>query len=103
MDEVYMDVPVVRDFASQFSNIGNILKGVSKTLEMLSDTLKVAAFMGLVGAAVAVQFIDTFKPPIEEMAEKCLEIGKDLIASADAYQAGDMTGANLFATKYGKA
>ena len=95
-DEVYMDVPAVRDMAKGFGTIGDVLDAVAKVLEGLVTLLKATAFIGLVGGYVVIQFIELIKPHIEEMAEKCQELMGDLIASVDAYERGDSLGATRF-------
>jgi len=94
--EVYMDVPAVRDMAKQFGQIGEVLNGVSKALEALSNILKATAFIGMVGGAAVAAFIDMIKPHIERLAEKCEELNQDVAASADAYERGDAQGAARF-------
>ena len=96
VNEVYMEVPAVRNMAKKFGDIGQVLSNVNKVLEALSTTLKAVAFIGFVGTAVVAQYIDTIKPYIKQMADKCVELGKDLTASVDAYERGDATGATRF-------
>lgn len=96
VNEVYMEVPAVRGMAKKFGDIGQVLSNVNKVLEALSTTLKAVAFIGFVGTAVVAQYIDTIKPYIKQMADKCVELGKDLTASVDAYERGDATGATRF-------
>lgn len=96
MDEVYMDVPAVRNMAKNFGTIGEVLNTVAKVLEALVLILKTTAFIGLVGGYAVAQFIDTIKPHIEKMAEKCEELSKDLGASVDAFERGDALGATRF-------
>ena len=96
VDRVYMDVPAVRDVAKGFDTIHDVLTGVGKTLDVLSNVLKGAAFMGAVGAAAVARFIDAIKPDIERMAQKCAELNKDLNASVDAFERGDEQGATRF-------
>lgn len=96
MDEVYMDVPAVRDMAKNFGTIGEVLNTVAKVLEALVLILKTTAFIGLVGGYAVAQFIDSIKPHIEQMAEKCEELSKDLGASVDAFERGDALGATRF-------
>lgn len=93
---VYMDVPVVRDMGKKFGNIGEVLTTVNKALETLSNILKATAFVGLVGGYAVAQFIDNMRPQIEDMAEKCEELNKDLEASANAYENGDEAGSARF-------
>jgi len=90
-----MDIPVVRNIANQFGQIGEVLKTVAQALEMLGNILKSNAFTRIVGAAV-IAFIDFVKPYIKQMADKCAELKKDVIASVDAYERGDAQGATRF-------
>ncbi len=94
-DEVYMDIPRVRDVATQFGQISDVLKNVAQALEILGNILKSNAFTRLVGAAV-IAFIDFVKPYIKQMADKCVELKNDLTASIDAYERGDAQGATRF-------
>lgn len=94
--QVYMEVPAVREMGKKFGQISEILATVNKVLEMLSNVLKTTAFIGMVGGFAVAQMIDRIRPQIEEMSEKTEEIGKDLGASADAYERGDAIGATKF-------
>ncbi|MEZ4662918.1 MAG: type VII secretion target [Caldilineaceae bacterium] len=96
MGEVYMDVPQVRDFAKAFGVISEVLETVSKVLEALILILKTTAFIGLVGGYAVAHFMEMIKPHIDEMADKCAELNKDLDASVDAYERGDEQGATRF-------
>jgi uncharacterized protein YukE len=96
VEEVYMDVPAVRDMAKTFGTISETLHAVSKALEALSMTLKATAFIGLVGGYALAQFLEMIKPHIEDMAEKCAELNTDLDASVTAYERGDQLGATRF-------
>lgn len=96
MDEVYMDVPAVRNIAKTFGTINDVLTTVVKVLEALITTLKATAFIGLVGGYAIAQFMEMIKPHIEEMAEKCEELNQDLGASVDAFERGDALGATKF-------
>jgi biopolymer transport protein ExbB/TolQ len=93
---VYMDIPAVKGISKNFGNISDILKGVSKALEAISNALKATAFIGLVGGYAVVQFIEVIKPQIDEMVEKTAELSKDLAGSVAAYERGDAQGATKF-------
>lgn len=95
-DEVYMDIPAVREMSKSFDTISDVLNAVAKALEMLANVLKATAFIGLVGGFAVLMVIEQVKPYIEEMAEKCAELAKDLTASIDAYERGDLMGATRF-------
>ncbi|MCB0210683.1 MAG: hypothetical protein KDJ52_15190 [Anaerolineae bacterium] len=96
MNEVYMNVPDVQGIASTFNTLNEVLQGVLKALEVIVNLLKGAAFMGLVGASAIAHFVETLKPPIEQMAEKFQELNKDLTDSIKAYENGDQLGATRF-------
>jgi hypothetical protein len=93
---VYMDTDAVRGMAKNFGSIGEVLQAVNKALETLSNVLKATAFVGLVGGFAVAQFIDQMRPQIEDIAEKCEELDKDLNASVDAYERGDELGSTRF-------
>ncbi len=95
-DEVYMDIPAVRDIAKTFGNVSDVLKNVSQVLQVLIDTLKATAFIGLVGGLAVAHFMEMIKPYIDKMAEKCAELKSDVTASVDAYERGDAQGATKF-------
>jgi len=94
--EVFMEVPAVRDFAKKFSEISEVLENVSKALDTLSNILKATAFIGLVGGFAVAQIIDQINPYIKQVSEKCGELSGDLDASATAYEQGDAQGSTRF-------
>lgn len=96
VEEVYMDIPAVREFAKTFDTISDVLNGVAKALEMISNVLKATAFFGGPGNMIAARFIDMIRPYIEQISEKCAELCKDVGASVDAYERGDAVGAARF-------
>ena len=96
MDEVYMDSPAVEQMSTRFGQIGELLDGVNKALEVIANMLRAAAFIGAVGAAVLLHFVERIKPQIKRMADKCKELSRDLTASVRAYERGDQQGATRF-------
>jgi len=96
MDEVYMDIPAVEQMANRFGDIGELLDGVSKALEVIANMLKAAAFIGAVGAAFLLMYVEQVKPQIKQLADKCKELKRDLTASVRAYERGDQQGATRF-------
>jgi hypothetical protein len=93
---VYMDTDAVRGMAKSFGSIGEVLQAVNKAMQTLSNVLKATAFVGLVGGYAVAQYIDMIRPQIEDIAEKCEELNKDLDASVDAYERGDELGSTRF-------
>ena len=51
-DQVFMEVPAVRNMSKNFQQISQTLKQVCNTLQVLSNILKTTAFIGMVGGAV---------------------------------------------------
>ena len=93
---VYMNIPEVKTMAKTLATVSEVLTNVARMMEVLSNTLKTAAFIGRVGGAAVIQFLDRTKPRIVKMAEKCAELSKDVNASVAAYEAGDAEGATKF-------
>jgi len=96
MNEVYMDVPAVRQMAKNFQAISEVLSTVNKVLEAMLMILKTTAFIGLVGGAAVAGYIEMIKPYVENWVQQTAEIGRDLNASVDAYERGDELGATRF-------
>lgn len=101
MDEISMEVPAVQKLSTDFKKFSDLLNLINKALEVLANILKTTAFIGLVGGAAVLHFIETIKPQIKSMADLCAELSRDLSTTVKAFQEGDMQGANLFMSKYG--
>jgi hypothetical protein len=95
-DEVYMDVPAVRDMAKTFGTVSEVLDAVDKVLKGLIQILNATAFIGLVGGLALKFFLEMVEPHVKRMAEKCEELMRDINASVDAYERGDALGATRF-------
>jgi len=96
MNEVYMEVPAVRQMAKNFQTISEVLSTVNKVLEAMLMILKTTAFIGLVGGTAVAGYIEMIKPYIEQWVQQTAEIGRDLDASVTAYENGDEQGATRF-------
>jgi hypothetical protein len=95
-EQIFMDIPAVKNFSSMFGGISDTLQGVSKTLENLSNILKTTAFIGNVGGAALAQMIDSINPYIKQVSDKCAEEKKDVMDSVLAFERGDQAGATRF-------
>ena len=93
---VYMDTDAVRRIARTFAAVGYTLGGIGRILEGLMNKLKSTAFVGAVGGAAVEAFIQTIKPQIDMVTEKCHELHRDLNTSVQAYARGDREGATRF-------
>jgi uncharacterized protein YukE len=95
VEEIYMDVPAVRDIGKQLNQISEVLKLVLKALDGIVNLLKTAAFLGLVSASVATQFERT-RSSIEKSAEQCADLSAKVERAASNYERGDLIAANRF-------
>jgi uncharacterized protein YukE len=96
-NEVDMKVPEVQAMAKSLDTISTVLSTCSKTLQAISMALKSNIFTGLVGAA-AIVWIDTYRPRIDDMADKCEKLSQAVNKSVEAFQNGDTEASNLFMT-----
>ena len=96
-DVVDMKVPQVQAMAKSLDVIHTVLDTCAKTLQFISLALKMNIFTGLVGSAVIV-WIDTYRPKIQDMADKCEKLSGAVNKSVEAFQNGDMEASNLFMT-----
>lgn len=94
--EVFMDIPAVKNIANTLGKVSDVLKNVAKTLEALANILKSTAFIGLVGGTAVLAVIEMIKPHITKVAEKSAELKKDVLDSVTAYERGDAQGATRF-------
>jgi uncharacterized protein YukE len=95
-EEIFMDVPAVRNVATRFGEMGETLQGVNKAMEAAIAMLKASAFVGLFGNYAYAQYLEQLQPIVEDYANKCVEMSGDLQASAEAYERGDAAGATKF-------
>ena len=97
-DEIFMDVPQMRDLAKQFVDMNGQLDGVVKAMEAQIAVLKAAAFTGMVGAEAYRQWLETMKPRVQRFSARCFNMSVDLKKITDAYEKGDTQGAAAFTT-----
>ncbi len=95
--DVQMDIPVVEDMANKFKSTSDVLKGVSKALQIAIMILKMTAFVGLVGGLAVERFLSWLKPQVDEMAEKLEELHYDLYGAIISFRDGDNSGSQRFA------
>ena len=95
-EQVYMDIPAVKNISNTLKKVSNTLKTVAKTLEALANVLKTTAFIGFVGGAALLQVIETIKPYIQRMAQQTGELSKDVMDPVLAFERGDAQGATRF-------
>lgn len=94
--EVYMDIPRVQKMAQSFGTFGNILQGVSKALDVATNTLKVTSLVGLVGSEAVNSYLGMIKPRIDQLANKMHELQSDIQGAISNYETGDQSGSARF-------
>jgi hypothetical protein len=95
-NKVIMDVPAVKKMGSTFEDIGDVLDSVSKVMQILLNTLRATAFVGMFGGWALQSYLEQVKPVVDRLAKQCKEIGKDLLFSVQAYERGDALGKTRF-------
>lgn len=95
-NEIYMNIPAVEKIASGFATAAHTLQAVSKALQVILQTLRAVAFMGLVGGFAVQRYIEWLKPKIDNLAKFCEEISKDVKFAIAAYSRGDAAGSMRF-------
>ena len=95
-DEVFMDIPSVEKMAQSFETFGQILDGISKTVEGIAVSLKVSAFFSMGMTYAAGVYMEKLAPRIKKAAEEMRELSKDLKSAINAYRSGDYSGSRRF-------
>jgi len=95
-DEVFMDIPAVEKMSKSFDTFGEVLQAVSKVLQAISISLKLAAFVSLGATAAASAMIDRIQPRLKTLGDKMVELSGDLDGAIRAYRDGDMSGSQRF-------
>lgn len=96
MNEIYMDPDAVTDIARGFSTFGDTLDGVSKALGIAIDGLRLAAAIGLIGAAVLEQWLSLIKPQVDYLAKYCRQTSNDINVAVKNYIDQDFSNAGRF-------
>ena len=95
-EEIFMDVPAVKEMAKKFGDMSEKLQTVSKGMEHTLTVLKASAFVGLFGNFALANYLEQIKPVVDGFADKCSQMSDDVLKSAEAYERGDAAGAAKF-------
>ncbi|MBX0329898.1 hypothetical protein K2Z83_19725 [Oscillochloris sp. ZM17-4] len=96
-DEFFMDPDGVRNIAKILDGVADFFTVVVKTLDGMLAILKGTAFIGRVGGAVWIAFIELIKPFIEEhLVEKINELSSDVSRAVDMHEGKDVEGSRFF-------
>lgn len=93
---VFMDVNAVQNMANRFDQISDVLKNVSKAMEIAITTLRITAFVGMVGGAALERYLSRIKPEVDKLAAKTSELHMDLMGAIVSYRDGDSSGSKRF-------
>lgn len=96
MAEVSMDYDAVQRMADGFNHSADVLKAVSKALEVAIGILKATAFFGLVGNLAMAHYLEGIKPNVDRLAQTCDELNLDLIGAIASLRDGDYSGSQRF-------
>ena len=90
--ERHMEPAKVRAIGNSFQQMAKVLDVVDKGLEIAANGLKVAAFLGLVAAAVWERLINQVRPVIQQLEKTCGELSQDALASAADWERAQQSG-----------
>ncbi len=96
MADVSMDYEVVGKMADIFKTSSDVLKVVSKALEIASSILKASAMFGMVGNLALAYYLDNIKSKVDPLADKCGELSGDCKGAIMALRDGDFSGSQRF-------
>ncbi len=96
MADVYMDIPEVERISQNFEQLSETLQAIAQVMEQVSNVLKATAFIGYVGGAVVIHWLDNIRPVVERLSEYCEEIHTDVDIAVQNYINGDMDSAGRF-------
>jgi len=92
MATTYMNYERMRQISSGFQEASTFLKTVSQVLEGCMMTLRMTAFIGLVGGAVVERYLSVLKPRVDEMSVRFQETSEKLDQAIANYQAAEQAG-----------
>ena len=81
----YMETERVMQMSKAFGTASDILKRVSQVLEIQMRILDTTAFIGNVGGTAVARYLETIKPQIDQLSQKCEEISMDLDRAVKAW------------------
>jgi len=96
MADVSMDYGVVESMSNIFKTSSDILKVVSKALEIASAILKATAMFGMVGNLALARYLDNIKPKVDTLAADTAELSQDCKGAIAALRDGDYSGSQRF-------
>jgi hypothetical protein len=95
-DKVNMDVLRMQAISKDFDRIGDVLKAVYITLEVVGKVLQVTAWLGLGGSAAEAAYITHIQPELSKAANNMYEISGGIQGAIDAFSKGDFSGSQHF-------
>ncbi len=95
MATTYMDTEAMNDVAGVFDVSGDVLRGVAKALEAVILVLKMTAFIGLFGNIALSRYLSNIQPKVEQLGQKCDEIGSDIKQSIANHNAAAEVGDSI--------
>jgi uncharacterized protein YukE len=96
MAEVSMDYDVVQQMADDFNDAAETLRAVSNALGVAVAILKATAMLGLVGNGALAFYLEAIKPHVDDLAETCDELNRNLIGAIASLRDGDTSGSQRF-------
>jgi flavoprotein len=96
MSEVYMNIPEVERISQGFESAAEVLGEISQVMQRVSDVLKATAFIGAVGGAAVIYWLDTIQPVVQQLSDYCEEVHSDIDIAVQNFINGDTDAAGRF-------
>ncbi len=95
-DVQLMDLPVLRKGAARLAATGETFATISDNLKQLVEVLIASPFTRLTGGEAIAYLTQVTIPRIDQLANQCAEMSRDMQASIAAFERGDATGATRY-------
>jgi hypothetical protein len=87
--DVKMSYPQMEGAAKKFDAYAHMLQNVNSALKICAERLENTAFIGEVGGAAYVLYINLLRLRVERLAQVCAEFAVDIRASIEDHKTGD--------------
>ena len=95
-DPTYMNIPEVERISQGFKQASEVLHDVAQVMEQVAKVCESTAFIGAVGVAIVIYWLDSMRPTIERLSVYCEEVSQDIEIAVQNYINGDTDAAGRF-------
>ncbi len=89
-NQIYMNTDEIKQMASQFMAVGQVLKQSQQTLLVCMTILQTAGIEGLIGDQAMSRYLEGVQPLATSLSERSLELSNTLNQTVTAHVNGDI-------------